>query len=206
LIPRFYDVTGGHICVDGVDVRNWKPDALRSQIGMVLQQTILFSGTVRENIAYGRPDATLEEVVAAAKAAQAHEFILAMPRGYDSVVEARGANLSGGQKQRLAIARALLVKPGILILDDSTSAVDLDTEFRIQRALDKLMTGCTTFIVAQRINSVLNADQILVLSRGRIAACGAHHELLLTSEIYREIYDSQLGDGANRQIPTSPTL
>ena len=206
LIPRFYDVTGGHICVDGVDVRNWKPDALRSQIGMVLQQTILFSGTVRENIAYGRPDATLEEVVAAAKAAQAHEFILAMPRGYDSVVEARGANLSGGQKQRLAIARALLVKPGILILDDSTSAVDLDTEFRIQRALDKLMTGCTTFIVAQRINSVLNADQILVLSRGCIAACGAHHELLLTSEIYREIYDSQLGDGANRQIPASPTL
>jgi len=206
LIPRFYDVTDGRICVDGVDVRNWKPDALRSQIGMVLQQTILFSGTVRENIAYGRPDATLEEVVAAAKAAQAHEFILAMPRGYDSVVEARGANLSGGQKQRLAIARALLVKPGILILDDSTSAVDLDTEFRIQRALDKLMTGCTTFIVAQRINSVLNADQILVLSRGRIAACGAHHELLLTSEIYREIYDSQLGDGANRQIPASPTL
>jgi len=206
LIPRFYDVTGGRICVDGVDVRDWKPDALRSQIGMVLQQTILFSGTVRENIAYGRPDATLEEVVAAAQAAQAHEFILAMPRGYDSIVEARGANLSGGQKQRLAIARALLAKPGILILDDSTSAVDLDTEFHIQRALGKLMTACTTFIVAQRINSVLNADQILVLSRGRIAACGTHQELLLTSEIYREIYDSQLGDGANRQSPASPIL
>jgi ATP-binding cassette subfamily B multidrug efflux pump len=206
LIPRFYDVTGGRICVDGVDVRDWKPDALRSQIGMVLQQTILFSGTVRENIAYGRPNATLEDVVAAAKAAQAHEFILAMPRGYDSIVESRGANLSGGQKQRLAIARALLVKPGILILDDSTSAVDLDTEFRIQRALDELMVGRTTFIVAQRINSVLNADQILVLSRGGIAACGTHQELLLTSEIYREIYDSQLGDGANRQSPVSPTL
>jgi ATP-binding cassette subfamily B multidrug efflux pump len=197
LIPRFYDVTGGRICVDGVDVRDWKLDALRSQIGMVLQQTTLFSGTVRENIAYGRPSATLEDVIAAAKAAQAHEFILAMPQGYDSIVEARGANLSGGQKQRLAIARALLVKPGILVLDDSTSAVDLDTEFHIQRALDKLMTGRTTFIVAQRINSVLNADQILVLSRGRIADCGTHQELLLTSEIYREIYDSQLGDGAN---------
>jgi ATP-binding cassette subfamily B multidrug efflux pump len=197
LIPRFYDVTGGRICVDGVDVRDWKPDALRSQIGMVLQQTTLFSGTVRENIAYGRPNATLEDVIAAAKAAQAHEFISAMSRGYDSMVEARGANLSGGQKQRLAIARALLVKPGILVLDDSTSAVDLDTEFHIQRALDKLMTGRTTFIVAQRINSVLNADQILVLSRGRIADCGTHQELLLTSEIYREIYDSQLGDGAN---------
>jgi ATP-binding cassette subfamily B multidrug efflux pump len=198
LIPRFYDVTGGRICVDGVDVRAWKPDALRSQIGTVLQQTTLFSGTVRENIAYGRPSATLEDVVAAAQAAQAHGFILAMPHGYDSLVEARGANLSGGQKQRLAIARALLVKPGILILDDSTSAVDLETEFRIQRALDELMVGRTTFIVAQRINSVLNADRILVLSRGRIAACGTHRELLLTSAIYREIYDSQLG-GADRQ-------
>jgi ATP-binding cassette subfamily B multidrug efflux pump len=206
LIPRFYDVTGGRICVDGVDVRDWKPDALRSQIGMVLQQTTLFSGTVRENIAYGRPNVTLEEVIVAAKAAQAHEFILAMPRGYDSMVEARGANLSGGQKQRLAIARALLVKPGILVLDDSTSAVDLDTEFHIQRALDELMTGRTTFIVAQRINSVLNADQILVLSRGDIAACGTHQELLLTSEIYREIYNSQLGNGANRQISASPIL
>jgi len=198
LIPRFYDVTSGRVCVDGVDVRDWKPDALRAQIGTVMQQTTLFSGTVRENIAYGRPGATLEDVVAAAQAAQAHEFILAMPQGYDSMVEARGANLSGGQKQRLAIARALLVKPGVLILDDSTSAVDLDTEFRIQRALDELMAGRTTFIVAQRINSVLSADQILVLSRGRIAACGTHRELLSTSALYREIYDSQLGDGADR--------
>jgi ATP-binding cassette subfamily B protein len=129
LIPRLYDVTGGRICVDGVDVRDWKLDALRSQIGMVLQQTTLFSGTVRENIAYGRPNATLEDVIAAAKAAQAHEFISAMLRGYDSLVEARGANLSGGQKQRLAIARALLVKPGILVLDDSTSAVETPTRF-----------------------------------------------------------------------------
>jgi ATP-binding cassette subfamily B multidrug efflux pump len=204
LIPRFYDVTSGRVCVDGVDVRDWKPDALRAQIGTVMQQTTLFSGTVRDNIGYGRPSATLEDVVDAAKAAQAHRFILAMPRGYDSIVEARGANLSGGQKQRLAIARALLVKPGVLILDDSTSAVDLDTEFRIQQALEELMAGRTTFIVAQRINSVLNADQILVLSRGRIAACGTHRELLSTSTIYREIYDSQLGDGAARGDPGFP--
>jgi ATP-binding cassette subfamily B multidrug efflux pump len=204
LIPRFYDVTSGRVCVDGVDVRDWKPDALRAQIGTVMQQTTLFSGTVRDNIGYGRPSATLEDVVDAAKAAQAHKFILTMPRGYDSIVEARGANLSGGQKQRLAIARALLVKPGVLILDDSTSAVDLDTEFRIQQALEELMAGRTTFIVAQRINSVLNADQILVLSRGRIAACGTHRELLSTSTIYREIYDSQLGDGAARGDPGFP--
>ena len=136
LITRFYDVTGGRILVDGVDVRDWDPDALRSQIGMVMQQTMLFSGTVRENIAYGKPDATLDEVIAAAKAAQAHDFIMAMPDGYDSIVEARGANLSGGQKQRIAIARALLISPGILILDDSTSAVDLETEIMIQDALD----------------------------------------------------------------------
>ncbi len=193
LIPRFYDVTGGRICLDGVDLRAWAPDALRDQIGMVLQQSILFSGAVRENIAYGRPDASLEEVIAAAKAAQAHDFITAMPDGYDSIVEARGANLSGGQKQRIAIARALLVQPAILILDDSTSAVDLDTEFHIQQALDSLMAGRTTFIVAQRINSVLNADQILVLDQGRISAAGTHHELLQTSPIYRDIYESQLG-------------
>ncbi|PKO22026.1 MAG: multidrug ABC transporter ATP-binding protein [Chloroflexi bacterium HGW-Chloroflexi-1] len=195
LIPRFYDVIGGHIYVNGVNVRDWAPDTLRGQVGMVLQQTTLFSGTVRENIAYGRPDATLEEVMAAAKAAQAHDFIMAMPGGYEGIVEARGANLSGGQKQRIAIARALLVQPGILVLDDSTSAVDLDTEFHIQRALDELMAGHTTFVIAQRINSVLNADQILILDHGRIAAQGTHRELLETSPIYREIYELQLGDG-----------
>jgi ATP-binding cassette subfamily B protein len=193
LIPRFYDVTGGRVSIDGVDVRDWEPGVLRQQIGTVMQQTTLFGGIVRETIAYGRPDATLAEVIAAAKVAQAHDFILAMPEGYDSIVEAGGANLSGGQKQRLAIARALVVNPPILILDDSTSAVDLDTEFRIQQALDKLMAGRTTFIIAQRINSVLKADQILVLGRGRIVARGTHHELLQTSPIYREIYDSQLG-------------
>ncbi len=198
LIPRFYDVTGGSVSIDGVDVRDWEPGVLRQQIGTVMQQTTLFGGAVHETIAYGRPDATLDEVIAAAKAAQAHNFIMAMPDGYDSIVESGGANLSGGQKQRLAIARALLVNPPILILDDSTSAVDLDTEFHIQQALDKLMAGRTTFVIAQRINSVLNADQILVLDRGRITAQGTHHELLQISPIYREIYDSQLGDNGTQ--------
>ena len=196
LISRFYDVTGGRILIDGVDVREWDPEVLRSQIGLVLQITTLFSGTVRENIAYGRPDAPLDDIIAAAKAAQAHEFILAMSDGYDSVVEARGANLSGGQKQRIAIARALLVAPGILILDDSTSAVDLDTEIKIQGALDTLAHSTTTFIIAQRINSVLNADQIIILEAGGVAAQGTHTELLHSSPIYQEIYRSQFGDEA----------
>ncbi len=194
LIPRFYDVTSGQISIDGVDLRTWAPEKLRSRIGVVLQQNTLFSGTVRENIAYGRPDASLDEVVAAAQAAQAHAFIMAMPNGYESQVEARGANLSGGQKQRLAIARALLIAPTILIMDDSTSAVDMETEFRLQEALDELMAGRTTFIVAQRINSVLNADQILVLDRGHVVAQGSHRQLLATSPIYQDIYRSQLGE------------
>jgi ATP-binding cassette subfamily B protein len=193
LIPRFYDVTGGRVRIDGVDVRDWDPRALRAQIGVVLQQTTLFSGSIRQNIAYGRPDASRDEVVAAAKAAQAHEFIMAMPDGYESIVEERGANLSGGQRQRIAIARALLISPGILILDDSTSAVDMETEVKIQQALERLMKGQTTFIVAQRITSVLNADQILVLDAGRIAARGTHRQLMQTSPIYQEIYRSQLG-------------
>ena len=194
LIPRFYDTTGGQITIDGVNVRDWEPEVLRAHIGMVLQQTVLFSGTVWENIAYGRPDATMEEVIAAAKAAQAHDFISALPLGYRSPVEERGANFSGGQKQRIAIARALLVSPGILVLDDSTSAVDIETEALIQKALDNVKDRCTTFIVAQRISSVLNADKIIVLEDGRIAAQGTHPQLLGTSPIYREIYNSQLGD------------
>jgi ATP-binding cassette, subfamily B, multidrug efflux pump len=161
---------------------------------MVLQRTTLFGGTVHENIAYGRPQATRDEVIAAATAAQAHDFILALPNGYDSHIEERGMNLSGGQKQRIAIARALLMAPSILILDDSTSALDLETEFRLQAALDELMRGRTTLIVAQRINSVLNADQILVLDRGQIVAQGTHGELLASSPIYQEIYQSQLGE------------
>jgi len=195
LIPRFYDVDQGSIRIDGVDVRDWDLESLRKNIGVVLQQTTLFSGTIRENITYGRPSATLDEAVAAAKAAQAHDFIMAMPQGYDSLVEERGANLSGGQKQRIAIARALLVSPGILILDDSTSAVDMETEAKIQATLNHLMARSTTFMVAQRVSSVLNADQIFVLDHGQIAAQGTHKELLESSLIYREIYQSQMGAG-----------
>ena len=197
LISRFYDVSGGSVLVDGVDVRDWDPADLRGSIGMVMQESILFSGTVRDNIAYGAPSATLDEVIAAAEAAQAHQFITQMPRGYDSQVEAGGANLSGGQKQRIAIARALLIKPGILIFDDSTSAVDMETEYRIQAALERLAVYTTTFIIAQRITSVTQADQILVLDHGRIAARGTHQQLLGSSDIYREIYESQLGEAAS---------
>ena len=191
LIPRFYDAVDGAIRLDGVDVRDWEPTNLRKHIGVVLQQSTLFAGTVSENIAYGRPDAPLQEVIAAAQAAQAHDFIMRMPEGYDSIVEARGANLSGGQKQRIAIARALLTKPAVLILDDSTSSVDLDTEVRLQLALKETMANTTTFVVAQRISSVVDADLILVLDDGRIAAQGTHEELLAGSEIYQEIYYSQ---------------
>ena len=191
LIPRFYDAVSGEIRLDGIDVRDWEPTELRRHIGVVLQQTTLFAGTVRENIAYGRPEASVEEVVNAAEAAQAHSFIMQMPEGYESMVEARGANLSGGQKQRIAIARALLTKPAVLILDDSTSAVDLDTEVRLQEALKEKLDGTTTFLVAQRISSVVDADLILVLDNGKIAAQGTHEELLASSEIYQEIYYSQ---------------
>jgi ATP-binding cassette, subfamily B, multidrug efflux pump len=201
LISRFYEATLGRILVDGVDVREWNPEALRSQIGVVMQQALLFSGTVRDNIGYGRPEATHEEVVAAAQAAQAHDFIMAMPEQYDSMIEARGANLSGGQKQRLAIARALLVAPRILILDDSTSAVDVETEIKIQDALDTRMKDATSFIIAQRINSVLNADKILILDHGRIVASGSHSELLQTSPIYQDIYRSQFGTDQPHILP-----
>ena len=200
LIPRFYDVTAGRILIDGVDVRQWAPKALRERIGVVLQQTTLFTGTVRENIAFGRPDASLEKVIAAAQAAQAHDFIMALPDGYESLVEERGVNFSGGQRQRIAIARALLVSPSILILDDSTSAVDMETEFRIQHALETLMAGRTTFIVAQRISSVLKADKILVLDGGRIAAQGTHRQLLSNSPIYQEIYQSQMGSNGQMAL------
>ena len=191
LIPRFYDAVNGEIRLDGIDVRDWEPTQLRKHIGVVLQQTTLFAGTVRENISYGRPEASMEEVISAAEAAQAHSFIMRMPSGYESLVEARGANLSGGQKQRIAIARALLTKPAVLILDDSTSAVDLDTELRLQEALKEKLDGTTTFLVAQRISSVVDADMILVLDNGKIAAQGTHEELLASSGIYQEIYYSQ---------------
>jgi len=195
LIPRFYDASRGSVAIDGIDVRRLSQDSLLGHIGIVPQETILFSGTVRDNIRYGRPGAAEEEVIAAAKAAQAHDFILALPRGYDTRVEERGGNLSGGQKQRVAIARALLERPSILILDDSTSSVDVETETKIQAALDDYMKGSTRIVVAQRISTVLNADTIIVLDQGRIVAEGRHKELLRSSPVYKEIYDSQLGGG-----------
>ena len=195
LIPRFYDVTSGTLRVGGRDVRELTQDSLVRQVGFVPQESVLFSGTVRDNIRYGRPDAPEEDVVRAAKAAEAHEFITKMAKGYDSRVEQRGANLSGGQKQRIAIARALLVDPKILILDDSTSAVDVETETRIQHALAEKKSERTTFVVAQRISTVLDADTIVVLEKGRIVAQGTHAELMVGSPVYREIYDSQLGKG-----------
>ena len=195
LIPRFYDVSSGMLRVGGVDVRELTQDSLVRQVGFVPQESVLFSGTVRDNIRYGRPDAPEEDVVRAAKAAQAHEFITKMAQGYDSRVEQRGANLSGGQKQRIAIARALLVDPKILILDDSTSAVDVETETRIHHALAEKKSERTTFVVAQRISTVLDADTIVVLEKGRIVAQGTHAELMAGSPVYREIYDSQLGSG-----------
>ena len=194
LIPRFYDVTGGAVLVDGHDVRKVTLSSLRSQIGIVLQEALLFSGTVRDNIAYGRPDATADEVRAAAEAAQAHEFIATLPQGYDTIIGERGIGLSGGQRQRIAIARALLVHPRLIILDDSTSAVDAETELLLQNALDKLMreAGCTAFVIAQRISTVRDADVILVLDEGTIVARGTHEELVQTSRIYNEILGSQI--------------
>ena len=195
LIPRFYDVTSGVLRVGGHDVRELTQDSLAAQVGFVPQESMLFSGTVRDNIRYGRPAAPDADVERAARAAQAHDFIAKMPQGYDSRVEQRGANLSGGQKQRIAIARALLVEPKLLILDDSTSAVDVETETRIQQALAETKAGRTTFVVAQRISTVLDADVIVVLEKGRIVARGTHAELMASSPVYREIYDSQLGKG-----------
>lgn len=194
LLPRFYDVTDGTIRVDNVDVRDWDLAILRKNVGLVLQETFLFSVSIRENIAYGNDDATEEQVVAAAKAAQAHDFIVTLPSGYDTLLGERGVNLSGGQKQRLAIARALLLNPRILILDDATSSVDMETEYEIQRALNLLMEGRTTFIIAQRLSSVRNADQICVLSEGQIVERGTHAELLARGALYTELYDLQMRD------------
>ncbi len=192
LLPRFYDPSEGKITIDGFDLRDVSLDSLRKQIGTVLQETTLFSGTIRENIAFGKPEATDEEVIAAAKAAQAHDFIMSFPEGYNTHVGERGTTLSGGQKQRTAIARALLLNPRILILDDSTSAVDMTTESLIQAALDKLMQGRTSFVIAQRISTVMNADKILVLDKGEVVAIGKHADLMENNPIYAEIYNSQI--------------
>lgn len=201
LLPRFYDPSSGSIMIDGLDLRSVTLDSLRSQIGIVLQETTLFSSTIRENIAFGRPNATLAEVQAAARAAAADDFIDAMPEGYDTPVGERGSTLSGGQKQRIAIARALLLNPRLLILDDATSSVDLQTESRIQAALDHLMRGRTSFVIAQRICTVINADLILVLDRGKIVASGRHLDLLENNDLYAEICRSQLtGDPAPQSV------
>jgi ATP-binding cassette subfamily B multidrug efflux pump len=204
LIPRFYDVTSGRITFDGIDVRDLDIHWLRSRVGVVLQEAVLFGGTVRDNIRYGRMTAADAEVMAAAQAAQADAFIAELPNGYDTVIGQRGVTLSGGQRQRIAIARALLVKPKVLILDDSTSALDIETETRLQDALDRLIAvsknATTRFIVTQRISTVLLADKILLLDRGRIAAVGPHQQLLAANTMYRDIYRSQLGEPLEKEV------
>lgn len=207
LIPRFYDVTRGRVTFDGTDLRDVRIRSLRAHIGVALQEAVLFGGSIRENITYGRPEASDAEMREAAAAAQAAGFIESLDDGYDTVIGQRGVTLSGGQRQRVAIARALLVKPKVLILDDSTSAVDIETEVRLQDALDRLIAdsarATTRFIVAQRISTVLLADKILVLDRGRIAACGTHRDLVDSSPIYQEIYASQLGEGPGERARLS---
>ncbi len=193
LIPRFYDANSGAIIIDDHDVRSVTLDSLRSQIGIVLQETTLFSGSIRDNIAYGRPDASDAEVLEAAKRAQADAYIQELPQGYDTIVGEKGVGLSGGQRQRIAIARALLLDPKILILDDSTSAVDAETEFKIQQALDDLMHNRTSFVIAQRISTVRNANVILLLDGGKIIGQGTHDDLLRDNAVYGDIIDSQFG-------------
>ncbi len=192
LVPRFYDVTDGQVTVDGLDVRELKLVSLRRAIGIVAQDPFLFSDTVRENVAFGRPDATQEEVEEAARLAQAHEFIAELPEGYDTVIGERGITLSGGQRQRIAIARALLLDPRILILDDATASVDATTEAKIRLGLRQVMRGRTTIIIAHRLSTLALADELVVLDRGRIAARGTHDELIESSAVYREIYDHGL--------------
>ena len=195
LVPRFYNVAAGRITWNGVDISQVKQSDLLAEVGVVPQETILFSGTVRDNIRYGKPEASEADVIAAAKAAQAHDFIAGLPMGYDTRIEERGVNLSGGQKQRIAIARVLLLRPAVLILDDSTSSVDVETETKIQDAMKDWLHDSTSFVVAQRISTVLHADKIVVIDEGEIVAQGTHGELMQSSAVYQEIYASQLGDG-----------
>ncbi len=192
LIPRFYDVSEGRVLVDSKDVRDVTLSSLRSQIGIVLQEATLFSGSIRDNISYGRPDATEAEIEAAAKAAQAHNFVMSFPQGYDTIVGERGVGLSGGQKQRIAIARALLLDPALLILDDSTSAVDAETEYQIQQALNQLMQNRTSFIIAQRLSTVRNADLILLIEKGRLVAQGTHEQMIVKNTLYCEVCEEEL--------------
>ncbi len=190
LLPRFYDVTNGEILIDGIDVRDYKLTDLRSNIGVVSQETFLFNKSIAENIAYGKDDINKEEIISAAKISQMHDFITSLPNGYDSMVGERGMRLSGGQKQRLSIARALIMNPKILIFDDSTSSVDVETEYKIQQALEKIMKGTTTFIITQRISTIRDADVILVLDKGKIIGFGNHDDLIKSNVLYRQIFET----------------
>ena len=198
LIPRFYDVGAGCVRIDGHDVRDVKVKSLRRHIGMVLQDPILFSGSIRENILYGRPSATDDEVIEASRAANAHDFIMSLPNGFDTEVGERGSCLSGGQKQRITIARAFLKDPKILILDEATASLDPESECLIQAAMKRLVTGRTTFIIAHRLSTIINADRILVLSAGRVVESGTHHELLANGGLYRDYHRKQFASAEAR--------
>jgi ATP-binding cassette subfamily B protein len=190
LIPRFYEINKGSIKIDGIDLRNYILKDLRKNIGLVSQETYLFNKSIAENIAYGKEDAKQEEIVEAAKIAELHDFIKTLPKGYDSIVGERGTRLSGGQKQRLSIARALIVKPSILVFDDSTSSVDVETEFKIQEALLRIMKDTTTIIITQRISTIRNADLILILDRGRVVGLGNHNDLIESNVLYKQIFET----------------
>jgi ABC-type multidrug transport system fused ATPase/permease subunit len=208
LLPRLYDVTEGRILIDGVDVRDYSLSALRQGIAIVQQESLIFSGTVRENLKYGRPNASDEEVVEAAKAANAHEFITHLPTGYDTMLGERGVNLSGGQRQRLSIARALLKNPRILILDEATSALDTESEALVQAALERLMRGRTCFIIAHRLSTVRGADRILVIQNGRVAEEGPHEALLAKNGVYAKLVQHQFATHSTPQPqpPSGPRL
>ena len=198
LIPRFYDVQAGAIRIDGVDIRDMALDSLRRNVALIFQETFLFSLSVRDNIAYGRPDSSLEEIVACAKAAQAHDFINELDEGYDTIIGERGVTLSGGQRQRVAIARAILANPRILVMDDATASVDSATERLIQAALIELTRNRTTFVIAHRISTVRRADRIVVIESGKIVETGRHEELLAAGGVYRDVYDIQLAEALEK--------
>jgi len=190
LLPRFYDILDGSIKIDGIDIRDYKIEDLRRNIGIVSQETFLFDKSIKDNIAFGRADASMEEIINVAMTANLHEFITSLPEGYNTIIGERGTRLSGGQKQRLSIARALIIKPKILIFDDSTSSVDVETEFKIQQALDMVMKGTTTFIITQRISTIRNADSILVLDKGRVVGLGTHESLINSNVLYKQIFET----------------